>query len=351
MKYLKLFDNHEDYTDFQPDMLTPNVSYCQLEDEVHFNKFRDTRIVAKFNVTSTSEPTNIISESIVELPQALFSSIEIDGVNMETLSTQYTFETTGEHIVKYTLLDPTKTDYLFKLCEQLTHVVIPDSITAIGDSMFEGCLGLTSIDIPNSVTSIGMQAFLSCYSLTNITIPNSVTSIGEYAFADCIIMDNVIIPDSVITIDGYAFDACVGMTAITLSNSLTAIGERAFEECKSLVSIDIPNSVTRISSFVFNGCNALSTITIGTGVTQIDKNAFSVGRDSTLASITSLSTTPASLTGGQDGNNFTIWAFDSTNDCTIYVPSESLADYRKGISAGGWSIGQSTAARFQAIPA
>lgn len=346
MKYLKLFDNHQDYEDFQPDMLTPNVSYCQLEDEVHFNKFRDTRLVAKFNVTSTSEPTNIISGSIVELPQALFSSIEIDGVNMETLSTQYTFETTGEHIVKYTLLDPTKTDYLFNLCDQLTHVVIPDSITAIGDSMFDGCLGLTSIDIPNSVTSIGIQSFLSCESLTNITIPNSVTSIGESAFTDCISMDNVIIPDSVITIDDYAFNGCVGMTAITLSNSLTTIGEYAFTTCESLVSVEIPNSVTRISSFVFDGCNALSTITIGTGVTQIDENAFSVGSDSNLASITSLSTTPASLTGSQDASHPTLWAFANTNDCPIYVPSESLADYRNG-----WNLSVDTLHRFQAIPA
>ena len=39
--------------------------------------------------------------------------------------------------------------------------------------------------IPNSVTSIGEWAFYGCSSLTSITIPNSVTSIGVDVFAYC----------------------------------------------------------------------------------------------------------------------------------------------------------------------
>lgn len=41
------------------------------------------------------------------------------------------------------------------------------------------------IVIPNSVTSIGNRAFYLCSGLTSITIPNSVISIGSYAFAGC----------------------------------------------------------------------------------------------------------------------------------------------------------------------
>lgn len=40
---------------------------------------------------------------------------------------------------------------------------------------------LTSVVIPNSVTSIGEYAFASS-GLTSITIPNSVISIGSAAF-------------------------------------------------------------------------------------------------------------------------------------------------------------------------
>lgn len=41
---------------------------------------------------------------------------------------------------------------------------------------------IRSVVIPDSVTSIGNYAFRDCSSLTSITLPNSVTSIGKYAF-------------------------------------------------------------------------------------------------------------------------------------------------------------------------
>lgn len=55
---------------------------------------------------------------------------------------------------------------------------------AFGWSKFIGCRSLTSLVIPDSVTNIGDYAFWNCRSLTNIVIPNSVTSIGDNAFDD-----------------------------------------------------------------------------------------------------------------------------------------------------------------------
>ena len=51
---------------------------------------------------------------------------------------------------------------------------------------YYSCSSLTSIIIPNSVTSIGEYAFYNCTGLTSITIPESVTSIGGGAFKGCI---------------------------------------------------------------------------------------------------------------------------------------------------------------------
>ena len=45
------------------------------------------------------------------------------------------------------------------------------------------CNSLTSVTIPNSVTKIGDSAFYDSYGLTNVTIGNGVTSIGDYAFS------------------------------------------------------------------------------------------------------------------------------------------------------------------------
>jgi hypothetical protein len=84
-------------------------------------------------------------------------------------------------------------------------VIIPNSVTSIGDGAFSECTSLTSITIPNNVTSIGQSAFSGCTSLANVTISDSVTSIGDYAFFGCISLTSVPIPESVTTIGSSVF--------------------------------------------------------------------------------------------------------------------------------------------------
>ena len=50
---------------------------------------------------------------------------------------------------------------------------------------FYGCFSLRNLVIPDSVTSIGDWTFSDCYSLRSLVIPVSVTSIGDYAFRGC----------------------------------------------------------------------------------------------------------------------------------------------------------------------
>ena len=64
-------------------------------------------------------------------------------------------------------------------------------MTTIETSAF-GASGLTSVIIPNSVTSIGESAFGWCYSLQKVTIGKSVKSIGQLAFAVCDMLEEVI---------------------------------------------------------------------------------------------------------------------------------------------------------------
>ena len=158
--------------------------------------------------------------------------------------------------------------------EEIKELVIPNSVTRIGNNAFDGCNSLTSVMIPNSVTSIGNSAFSGCGGLTSITIPNSVTSIGNNAFSGCSGLTSVIIPNSVTTIENGVFSDCRGLTSVTISNSVTSIGNGAFSGCSGLTSVMIPNSVTTIGEDAFSGCNVLTSVTLGNSVKSIGSNAF-----------------------------------------------------------------------------
>ena len=51
--------------------------------------------------------------------------------------------------------------------DESTEIVIPNSVTGIGDYAFKYCINLTSVIIPDSVTSIGWEAFYECKNLTS----------------------------------------------------------------------------------------------------------------------------------------------------------------------------------------
>ena len=156
--------------------------------------------------------------------------------------------------------DETKTKLLACSSAATGEIVIPKSVTSIGESAFRDCTGLTSITIPNSVTSIGESAFSGCWGLTSITIPNSVTSIGEGAFSGCTGLTSITIPNSVTSIGGKAFYDCTGLTSITIPNSVTSIGDYAFAWCTGLTSATIGNSVTSIGKYAFSDCNHLTSV-------------------------------------------------------------------------------------------
>ncbi len=147
--------------------------------------------------------------------------------------------------------------FLYINGNKIEDLVIPNSITSIGDCAFSYCYGFKSVTIPNSVTSIGNSAFKST-GLISVTIPNSVTSLGYYAFRDCRALTSVKIGDSVISIGDGAFQNCTGLTTVDIPNSVTSIGDGAFSGCTGLTSVTIPNSVTYIGDGAFSGCTCFS---------------------------------------------------------------------------------------------
>ena len=223
----------------------------------------------------------------------------------------------GAEITEYDIFS-----YAFKGRTSLTSIIIPDSVTSIGEEAFCGCNLIKGITIPGSVTSIGDSAFSDCSSMTSIEIRDGVTSIADWAFDRCTSLTSITIPNSVTSIGKHAFNGCTGLiekensidyvsgwaiscddsvtevtlrkgtrgiadeafrgtalTSIIIPDTVTSIGNSAFAYCTELTSVVIPDSVTSIGSYAFNDCVSLMNVTIGDGVTNIGSYAF---RDCTL---------------------------------------------------------------------
>lgn len=76
-------------------------------------------------------------------------------------------------------------DGCFENVEGVTTVILPSSITRIGERAFAGCRDLRGLCLPNGVLSVGASAFEGCKSLEAVYIPTALDNLGQGAFEDC----------------------------------------------------------------------------------------------------------------------------------------------------------------------
>lgn len=235
MEYIKQFQTHNQYEAYAEgeNFVTPNVSYCVDNDELHFTgkPTEETRLIAYFYIdrSGTYPIMGYDSDDLGQEGEPLpyltdyFTEIEVDGVVLDEVTGEYQFDTTGYHTVKYTLADPTIIDdFAFYNCDTMVYVKMPTGIITIGDSAFQ-------------------ETFLR-----NITIPETVTTIGAYAFRPKVL-------------------------AVTLY-------EERFETYEGKANLVIPDSVTSIGTGAFYGySHKLLIVYIGENVQNIGENAFSMG--------------------------------------------------------------------------
>lgn len=194
--------------------------------------------------------------------------------------------------------------------KHVTTVVVPDSVTEIGDLCFSGdnylvsltlpdglaelsygalesCYSLMDFDLPKGLKTIGAGALQSIFYLTHLTIPAGVTDIEQMNFlmmhgleevsvaegstsftydaengllmtADkarllhCFFhlapQKEIILPEGMKTIDPFAFHYDVTVEKIVLPEGAETIGLLAFGICPKLTEIVIPQSVTAIGT-------------------------------------------------------------------------------------------------------
>lgn len=167
----------------------------------------------------------------------------------------------------------------------LVRVVLPDSLTGIGERAFRNCVNLTgSIIIPEGVTRIGPSAFMWCNSLTgSLSLPTTLEYIGGGgavdiggAFDGCHFNCELKLPNNLKYIGHHAFRDNPGYYgALKLPEKLEYIGDLAFFCDQNLTgNLTIPQGVKAINQSAFNGTGFNGTLQLHDGLTSINQGAF-----------------------------------------------------------------------------
>ena len=161
-------------------------------------------------------------------------------------------------------------DNVFQNQTNLKQIILPNSVTEIGNASFAGCSGLTSFNT-NKVIDIGTGAFSGCTKISNLTIPKDAT-LGQSAFEGCTALTELS-TNKLSSIGTGAFANCTGLKTLNLGDNLTSIGPRAFADCTNLTVLNT-NNVESIGNNAFEGCSNLAQLNFDNNLTNIGNNAF-----------------------------------------------------------------------------
>ncbi|MDE7158094.1 MAG: leucine-rich repeat domain-containing protein, partial [Clostridiales bacterium] len=167
-------------------------------------------------------------------------------------------------------------DDAFAYNSTVTSVTFGNKLQTVGDGVFENNSALKSINL-GSLTQISNGMFTCCTALERVVIPNTVQKIGDGAFLmideNENILENklteVVLPEGLTEIPSFAF-AGAKLASVSLPVTVTKIGYGAFGYT-DLTSIDLKN-VTEIGGAAFAGCKLKN---VGSEkVTKIGNDAF-----------------------------------------------------------------------------
>lgn len=151
----------------------------------------------------------------------------------------------------------------FTSCNNLKTVQIAGSVETIGGGAFAYCTALATVTLNNGIKTIGDSVFANCSSLTKIVVPDSVRNMGISVFQNCSALESAKLSENVTAIEKYTFYNCYSLKNVAFSSSLTSVGDQAFENCKSLTTITFPKTISNISyHYSFSGCTNLKTVNI-----------------------------------------------------------------------------------------
>ena len=142
----------------------------------------------------------------------------------------------------------------------ITSIILPNSITALGNICFRFCHNLTSVKLPDNITSLGDETFMNC-NITKLTLPNSITTIGQGCFYSCSNLETVTLPQNITNLPASCFKDCKKLSGIILHEGIISLKDCVFENCLGLTSIKLPKSINILARGCFKGCSNLSEVT------------------------------------------------------------------------------------------
>lgn len=145
--------------------------------------------------------------------------------------------------------------YAFSGCTALRSITIPSSVKYIGSFAFDECTALTSVMIRDIAAwcrisfhnasanplTYANHLYLNAEEITDLVIPNTVTSIGKYAFIHCDGLTSVTFPNTVTSIGEAAFFSCHSITSIICEAAVPpSCGEVVFEWVNKSIPLHVP---------------------------------------------------------------------------------------------------------------
>lgn len=160
-------------------------------------------------------------------------------------------------------------------CNNVTELILPDTLTTVNSSSFYKFPNLTEMTIPGSIKNFG-GSFQNMSKLETITFCEGVEEISSNSMVNrCEALTTINLPATLKCItQPAAFGSATALTGITLPEGLVVTESSLFSGCTSLLSVELPASMTEIPSSTFSGCTSLESVTAKGTITSIGSSAF-----------------------------------------------------------------------------
>jgi len=192
---------------------------------------------------------------------------------------------------------------------EVTQIILPDTLRFIGDEAFTGVKNLEEIQLPEGLEYIGARAFKGLKKLKHITMPSTVAAVGANAFEGCAALPETLafeyeeaatepewtqVAQDKIVYRLYADHAAAwgaeekgklkGKVTIPAEvNGLPVTRIGGFANENKLTQMTLPEGLTEICDEAFIGCKKLKTVILPTTLKRIGDRAF---KDSAIAQLT-----------------------------------------------------------------